>query len=75
MLLKLIGFVFIVLVFLGLGLGGTFKAALAGYHTIESNPIIHQLENKATNEIKSGAGAQLHNVENGISHTVVSKFT
>ena len=73
MLLKLIGFVFIVLVFLGLGLSGTFKAALAGYHTITSNPIIHQLQDKATNEIKS-EGAKLHNVENRISNTVVSKF-
>ncbi|MEO9307639.1 exported hypothetical protein [Nitrosotalea sinensis] len=47
MLLKLLAFVFVALVFLGLGTSGTINAAFAGYHKVEQNPALQQVQNKA----------------------------
>ena len=47
MLLKLVAFVFVALVFLGLGLSGTLNAAFAGYDKVEQNPTVQQVKNKA----------------------------
>ena len=63
MLLKLIGIVFVVLVFLGLGVSGTFNAALAGYHLLATNPVIQQFQSKVTNTIKTEATTQIHKAE------------
>jgi len=73
MLLKLIGITFVVLVFLGLGVSGTFNAALAGYHSVTSNPVIQQFQSKVTNTIKSEATTQIHNMKD-IASQVRSKI-
>jgi hypothetical protein len=49
MLLKLLAFVFVALIFLGLGASGTINAAFAGYHKVEQNPTVQQVQNKALN--------------------------
>ncbi len=74
MLLKLLGLVFVVLVFLGLGVSGTFNAALAGYHSVASNPVVQQLQSKVTNAIKSETTTQIHNMENMVSQAKSSKI-
>ena len=73
MLLKLLAFVFVALVFIGLGSSGTLNAALAGYHTVTSNPVVHQIQNKATSAITSAAN-QFHSIENTAAHTISSKI-
>ena len=73
-LLKIIGIVFVVLVFLGLGVSGTFNAALAGYHLVASNPVIQQFQSKVTNTIKSEANTKTHNIENLASQVRSSKI-
>jgi len=74
MLFKLIGIVFVALVFLGLGVSGTFNAALAGYHTMASNTVIHQFQNKVTSAIKNETTTQIHNMENVASQVRSSKI-
>jgi hypothetical protein len=74
MLLKLLAFAFVALVFIGLGVSGTLNAALAGYHSVASNPVVQQLQNKATSAIKSEATTQLHNIENAASNAISSKI-
>lgn len=49
MLLKLLAFVFVALVFLGLGASGTINAAFVGYHKVEQNPTVQKVQNKAWN--------------------------
>ncbi|HZS74579.1 MAG TPA: hypothetical protein VFA69_08775 [Candidatus Nitrosotalea sp.] len=71
MLLKLLAFVFVALVFIGLGSSGTLNAAVDGYHTVTSNPIVHQLQSKATGAIISAAN-QFHNIESTAVHTISS---
>ena len=71
MFLKLLMFVFVALVFIGLGSSGTLNAALAGYHSVTSNPLIQQIQGKATNVIIS-ATYQLHNLENTAAHAISS---
>jgi hypothetical protein len=73
MLLKLLAFVFVALVFIGLGSSGTLNAALAGYHAVTSDPIVHQLQNKATSTVISTAN-QFHNIENTAAHSIFSKI-
>ena len=73
MLLKLLAFVFVALVFIGLGSSGTLNAALAGYHTVTSNPTVHQLQNKATSAIIDAAN-QFRNIESAVAHTIPSKI-
>jgi hypothetical protein len=74
MLLKLLAFAFVALVFIGLGATGTLNAALAGYHSVTSNPVVQQLQNKATSAITSEATTQLHNIENTAAHAISSKI-
>ena len=73
MLLKLLGFVFVALVFIGLGSSGTLNAALAGYHTVTSDPVVHQLQNKATDTIISATN-QFRNIGNAAVHAISSKM-
>lgn len=70
--MKLLAFVFVALVFIGLGSSGTLDAALTGYHTVTSNPIVHQIQNKAANVI-IGTANQLRNIESASAHTISSK--
>jgi hypothetical protein len=72
--LKLLGFVFVALVFMGLGVSGTLNAALAGYHSVASNPVVQQLQSKAVSVIKSETTSQLHNVENTAAQAISSKI-
>ena len=74
MLLKLLAFVFVALVFIGLGSSGTLNAAIAGYHAVATNPIIHQLQNKATSAIQNETTTQLHKIENTAAHAITSKI-
>lgn len=60
MLLKLLAFVFVALVFLGLGTSGTVNAAFAGYHKVEQNPTLQQVQNKALS-IENSIQAQFEN--------------
>ena len=73
MLLKFFAVVFVALVFIGLGSSGTLNAALDGYHTITSNQIVHQLQNKATGAI-IGTVSQFRNIENAVVHAIYSKI-
>lgn len=73
MLLKLLAFMFVALVFIGLGVSGTLNAALAGYHSVISNPIAQKLQSKATNAIISAA-TQIHNIESTAAHVISSKI-
>ena len=73
MLLKLLAFVFVALVFIGLGSSGTLNAAFAGYHTVASDPVVHQLQGKATSAI-IGAVNQFGNIENSAAHALSSKI-
>lgn len=73
MLLKFFAVVFVALVFIGLGSSGTLNAALDGYHTVTSNPIVHQLQNKATGAI-IGTVSQFRNIENAAVHAIPSKI-
>lgn len=73
MLLKLLVFVFVALVFIGLGSSGTLNASLTGYHTVTSNPIVHQLQNKVTSAV-IGAASQFRNIESVAVHTISSKI-
>ena len=72
MLLKLLAFVFVALVFIGLGSSGTLNAALAGYHTVTSNPVVHQLQSKAASAVISATN-QFHNMESTAAHAISSK--
>lgn len=74
MLLKLLAFVFVALVFIGLGSSGTLNAALTGYHSVTSNPVVQQLQSKATSAIISEATTQIHNIENTAAHMISSKI-
>jgi hypothetical protein len=60
MLLKLLAFVFVALVFLGLGASGTINAAFTGYHKVEQNPTVQQVQNKALN-IENSIQTQFEN--------------
>ena len=73
MLLKLLAFVFVALVFIGLGSSGTLNAAFAGYHTVATNPVVQQIQDKATSVI-AGAANQFHHIENTAAHTISSKI-
>jgi hypothetical protein len=65
---KLIAGGFIILVFLGLGVSGTVNALITGYHNVESNSVVKQLQNHATNAIKNEATTQF----NAITHTAAN---
>lgn len=73
MLLKLLAFVFVALVFIGLGSSGTLNASLAGYHTVTSNPIVHQLQSKTTSAITSVVN-QFCNIESAAAHAIHSEM-
>ena len=73
MLLKLLAFTFVALVFIGLGISGTLNAALAGYHSVTSNPIVQKFQSKATSAIMSAA-TQIHNIESTAAHMISSKI-
>ncbi len=73
MLLKLLAFVFVALVFIGLGSSGTLNAAVDGYHTVTSDPIVHQLQSKTVSAI-TGTASQFHNIESAAIHTISSKI-
>ena len=74
MLGKLIAGGFIVLVFLGLGVSGTLNAAVTGYHNVESNSVVQQLQNQATSAIKSEATAQFNAVTHTATNMVYAKM-
>lgn len=64
---------FVFLVFIGLGSSGTLNAALVGYHTVTSNPVVHQLQSKATSAI-IGAASQFRYIESAAVHAIPSKI-
>jgi hypothetical protein len=64
---------FVALVFIGLGVSGTINAALAGYHTVEQNPTVQQLQNKAETTIKTEIHTQLANAENAATAAIAAK--
>lgn len=74
MLMKIAVMAFVILVFIGLGVSGTVNAAINGYHKVEQNPTVQQLQNKATSTIKSEVTTQIHNVENAATSALTSKI-
>lgn len=73
MLMKIALVAFVALVFIGLGVSGTINAALAGYHTVEQNPTVQQLQTKTETTLKAEIHTQLANVENAAAAAVAAK--
>jgi hypothetical protein len=74
MLMKIALGAFVALVFIGLGVSGTINAALAGYHTVEQNPTVQQLQNKTETTLKAEVHTQLANVENAAAAAISQKI-
>lgn len=72
-LLKLVFFVLVVLVFIGLGTNGTLSAALSGYHKVESNPTVQELQQKAVSTARAEISTQVHNIENATTTAIDAK--
>ena len=74
MLMKIALVVFVALVFIGLGASGTINAALAGYHMVEQNPVVQQLQTKTETTLKTEIHTQLANAENAAAAAVTQKI-
>lgn len=62
------------LVFIGLGVNGTINAAAGGYHKVEQNPAVQQLQNKTETAIKTEVNKEIVNVENATSNAIAQKI-
>lgn len=74
MLVKIIFFSLVALVFLGLGISGITHAALNGYHKVDSNPVIHELQQKAVNAAKAEASKLVNQATNATISAIDQKI-